>query len=91
MVSSTTIGATEVWPGQETSTEAADDAGALVFALSELEEEQRLVVALRYHERLSGREIALVLGVPEEQVVATFAEALTRLRSRAARRFEQAA
>jgi DNA-directed RNA polymerase specialized sigma24 family protein len=60
---------------------AAHELARIVAAISALDEENRIVLALYYVEGLSGPDIAEVLGLPEEAFHHFFAAALTRLRA----------
>jgi DNA-directed RNA polymerase specialized sigma24 family protein len=87
----TPAAAVEVLSGTDGFPAEADDLGALVLGLHELDEEQRIVVALHYLEGLSAGDIALVMDVEEPAVERIFTDAMTRLGARAACRGTRAA
>lgn len=55
---------------------------AVIEAIDELPEKERMVMALYYQEELNLKEIGQVLGVSESRVCQIHGQALTRLRSR---------
>lgn len=59
---------------------SADERAEVVAALNHLDRDTRLVIALRYFEQLSEREMADVLGCPRGTVKSRLARAMTRLR-----------
>jgi RNA polymerase sigma factor FliA len=66
--------------------DAADDAfrGALVHAIGNLPERERLVMSLYYSDGLNLKEIGAVLDVTESRVCQLHGQALSRLRARLA-------
>jgi RNA polymerase sigma factor for flagellar operon FliA len=60
------------------------EAAILVGALKELKDQERIVLALYYHEELKMREIAEVLDLTESRVSQIRSRALTKLRKRLA-------
>ena len=64
--------------------EAADTRAALVRAIEDLPEREKLMMALYYDEELNLREIGEVLGVSESRVCQLHSQAVARLRSRIA-------
>jgi DNA-directed RNA polymerase specialized sigma24 family protein len=81
----------DVFSGADGLPAEADEPGALVQRLYELDEEQRIVVALHYLEGLSAGDIARVMDVEEPAVARIFADAMTRLGARPACRGMRAA
>jgi RNA polymerase sigma factor (sigma-70 family) len=69
-------------PSPEAALVAGEQRAALLAAVSELREEERLVVACRYFLDLSEEETAEVLGVPKGTVKSRLSRALARLRER---------
>jgi DNA-directed RNA polymerase specialized sigma24 family protein len=69
----------------------ADELGALVRRLHELDEEERIVVALHYLEGLGAGDIARVMDLEERVVERIFADATARLGGRPAGRGMRAA
>ena len=62
--------------------EEADTRAALVRAINELPEREKLMMALYYDEELNLREIGDVLGVSESRVCQLHGQAVARLRTR---------
>ena len=69
-------------PSPEASLLAGERRGALLAAVNELREEERLVVSCRYFLELSEDETAAVLGLPRGTVKSRLSRALTHLRAR---------
>ena len=67
-------------PSPEASLLSAEMRDALLAAVNELPEDQRMVIALRFFVGLSEHEVAAALGVPEGTVKSRSARALERLR-----------
>ena len=67
-------------PSPEASLLSAEMRGALLAAVNELPEEQRVVIALRFFAGLSEHEVAEALSLPEGTVKSRSARALDRLR-----------
>jgi RNA polymerase sigma-70 factor (ECF subfamily) len=67
-------------PSPEGAAEASEDRRALLWALDQLPDEQRQVVACRYLLQLSVEETAGSLAIPEGTVKSRQARALDRLR-----------
>ena len=67
-------------PSPEASLLSAEMRGALLAAVNELPEEQRVVIALRFFAGLSEHEVAGALSLPEGTVKSRSARALDRLR-----------
>jgi RNA polymerase sigma-70 factor (sigma-E family) len=65
---------------QGSGTARADELLAARAAIRRLPARQRAVVVLRYHEDLSEREVAQLLGIPLGTVKSTSSRALARLR-----------
>jgi len=70
-------------PSPEAALLDAEQRSALLAAVDELREEERLVIALRYFLDLSEAETAAALGLPSGTVKSRLARALARLRTRA--------
>jgi len=69
-------------PSPEAAAVAAEDRGRILALLSELDENDRLVIASRYLLELDCEETAAALGIPEGTVKSRLSRALTRLRER---------
>ena len=67
-------------PSPEASLLSAEMRGALLAAVNELPEDQRVVIALRFFAGLSEHEVAEALSLPEGTVKSRSARALDRLR-----------
>lgn len=67
--------------GPEQVVIASDDQRRLAAAIRDLPESERQVLSLYYHDRLTMKEIGLVLGVTESRVCQIHAKAITRLRA----------
>ena len=67
-------------PSPEASLLSAEMRGALLAAVNELPEDQRVVIALRFFAGLSEHEVAGALSLPEGTVKSRSARALDRLR-----------
>ena len=67
-------------PSPEASLLSAEMRGALLAAVNELPEEQRVVIAPRFFAGLSEHEVAEALSLPEGTVKSRSARALNRLR-----------
>jgi RNA polymerase sigma factor (sigma-70 family) len=67
-------------PSPEASLLSAEMRGALLAAVNELPEDQRVVIALRFFAGLSEHEVAEALSLPEGTVKSRSARALNRLR-----------
>ncbi|MBN1458579.1 MAG: sigma-70 family RNA polymerase sigma factor [Armatimonadetes bacterium] len=59
----------------------AEDRTRLARAIEELPERDRIVISLYYHERLTMKEISLILEVSEARVCQLHARAITKLRA----------
>ncbi len=66
--------------------EAADLTREMAEHISKLSEKERLVVALYYHEELTQKEIAEVLGISEGRVSQIHSQALLKLKVKLSRR-----
>ncbi len=69
-------------PSPERALEAQEERRALLHAVNELREEDRLVIGCRYFLELSSEETAQTLGWPEGTVKSRLNRALGRLRER---------
>lgn len=71
-------------PGLDPLLEVTDDAmrEALVAAIEELPEREKLVMSLYYEQELNLKEIGAVIGVTESRVCQLHSQALNRLRGR---------
>ena len=69
-------------PSPEAASVAAEDRARLLALVSDLGEEDRLVIASRYFLELSGEETAAALGIPEGTVKSRLSRALARLREK---------
>ena len=69
-------------PSPEAAAVAAEDSKRLFDLVSELGEDDRLVIASRYFLELSSEETAAALAIPEGTVKSRLARALGRLRAR---------
>jgi RNA polymerase sigma-70 factor (ECF subfamily) len=69
-------------PAPEAAAEAAETRAALLQAVNELREEDRLVIACRYFLDLSEQETSATLGIPRGTVKSRLSRALGRLRAR---------
>jgi len=77
-------------PSPERALEAREERLALLHAVNELREEDRLVINCRYFLELSSEETAQTLGWPEGTVKSRLNRALARLRERMGERFADA-
>lgn len=77
-------------PSPERALEAQEERLALLHAVNELREEDRLVINCRYFLELSSEETAQTLGWPEGTVKSRLNRALARLRERMGERFADA-
>ncbi len=69
-------------PSPEAAAVTAEERRRLLDLLSELDENDRLVIASRYLLELDGQETAAALGIPEGTVKSRLSRALARLRER---------
>ncbi len=69
-------------PSPEAAAISAEERKRLLDLLSELDENDRLVISSRYLLELDGEETAAVLGIPEGTVKSRLSRALARLRDR---------
>jgi RNA polymerase sigma-70 factor (ECF subfamily) len=77
-------------PSPERALEAQEERRALLHAVNELREEDRLVISCRYFLELSSEETAQTLGWPEGTVKSRLNRALGRLRERMGERVADA-
>lgn len=77
-------------PSPERALEAQEERRALLHAVNELREEDRLVINCRYFLELSSEETAQTLGWPEGTVKSRLNRALVRLRERMGERVADA-
>jgi RNA polymerase sigma factor for flagellar operon FliA len=78
-------------PDLEACLQDEESKALLLRTLDRLPEQERLVIALYYYEQMTLKEIGRTLGISESRVSQVHTRAMTRLRSRVARAFREAA